>query len=54
MIIKMLAELRRRMDEYCENFNKAKENIRKYQTEVITELKNTLTGFSNRLDEVEQ
>ena len=30
------------MDEHSENFNKEIENIRKYQTEVISELKNTL------------
>ena len=36
----MLAELRR-MDEHSDNFNKERENIRKYQTEVITELKNS-------------
>ena len=42
MVIKMLTELRRRMDEHSENFNKEIENIRKYQTEV-TKLKNTIT-----------
>ena len=37
MVIKMLTNLGRRMDEHSENFNKETENIRKYQTEV-TEL----------------
>lgn len=39
MIIKMLTELLRGMDEHNENFNKDIDNIRKYQIEV-TELKN--------------
>ena len=29
-------------------------NIRKYQTEVIMDLKNTVEGFNSRLDEVEE
>lgn len=29
----MLAKLRRRMNEHSENFDKEKENLRKYQTE---------------------
>ena len=41
MVTKMLTELGRRMDEHSENFNKEKNNIRKYQTEV-TGLKNTI------------
>ena len=35
-------------------FNKQIENIRKYQTEVITKLKNTLEGFNSRLEKVEE
>ena len=31
MVIKMLIELGRRIDEHSENFNKEMENIRKYQ-----------------------
>ena len=50
----MFTELRRRMDEHSENFNEEIENIKKYQTEVITQLKNTLEGSSSRLDEVEE
>ena len=42
------------MDKHSENFNKETENIRKYETEVITELKNTPEGFNSRLDEVEE
>ena len=42
IVTKVLTELRRRMDEHSENFNKEIKNIRKYQTRVITELKNTL------------
>lgn len=30
------------MDKYTKNFNKEIENTRKYQTEVIIKLKNTL------------
>ena len=33
MVIKMLSDLRRRMDEHSKKFNKQKENIRKFQTE---------------------
>ena len=42
------------MDEHGENFNKEIENKRRYQTDDITQLKNTLEEFSNRLDEVEK
>lgn len=49
-----LTTLRRKMDEYGENLNKEVENVKqKYQTEVITELNNTLEGFHSRLDEVD-
>jgi len=49
MVIKMLTELGKRMDEHSENFNKEIENVRKYQTEItelknMTELKNILGG----------
>ena len=40
-VIKMLAELERRMDEHSEADNKEMENIRRQQKEVITELKNS-------------
>ena len=54
MVIKMLIKYGRRIDEQSKNFSKEIENIRKYQTEVITEMKNTLEGFSSRLDDVEE
>lgn len=40
------------MREHTENFNRERENTRKYQTEATTELKNTLTNGIN-LDELE-
>jgi len=48
MVIKLLSNVGRRMDEH-KNFSKATENIRN-QLEVITELKNTVEGFSSRKD----
>ena len=51
MIIKMLNELRRRMDEHSEKFNKQLENINKNQTEqnnTINEIKNILEGINSR------
>ena len=42
MVMKMLTEPGRRMDEHSKNVNKETENIRKYQMEV-TELKSTIT-----------
>lgn len=53
VIIKMLTDLWRSMDEHNENFNKDIRNVRKYYTEVVTELKNILEGFNSRLNEVE-
>lgn len=40
-VIKMLAELKRRMDKHSENAKKEMGNIRKQQKEIITELKNS-------------
>lgn len=57
LVIKILTELGRRMNEYSENFNKETENIRKYLTEVmelkntIISLKNTIERFNSGLDE---
>lgn len=48
MVIKLLTDLRRKLDKYIENFNKKIGNTRKFQTEV-TELKNTLTDLKNIL-----
>lgn len=55
MFIKMLTNLRRRMDEHREN-----SKIRKYEKEVtefkntIAELKNILECFNRSLDEAEK
>lgn len=49
----MFTKLGRRMNECSGNFNKERENIRKYQIQV-TELKNTLDGFDSRLNEAEE
>lgn len=64
MVIKMLTELGRRMNEHSENLNKKIENIRKVQTEVIElktivgepkkKKKKTLQGFNCRLEEAEE
>lgn len=55
MVIKMLPKFGRRMGEHSTNINKETENTGKYQTEVITELKNTrLVGSKGRLDEVDK
>lgn len=50
----MFTQLGRKVYENSENFQKMIENVRKYQTEVITELKSTLEGFKNSLDEAEE
>ena len=50
LVIKTLTDLRRRVDEHSENFNTKVENIRQYQTEIITELKNTLEWFISKMD----
>ena len=47
------------MYEQSENFNREKENIRQHQKEVMglkntTELKTTVEGLNNRLDEEEE
>lgn len=41
------------MDELSENLNRERESKRKYQIEVIIELKNTLEAFNRRMDEIE-
>lgn len=50
----MLTEIGRRMDKPSENLNKEIENVRNYQAEIITELRNALAGFNSILDEVEE
>lgn len=49
----MLIEIGR-IDKPSENFNKEIENVRNYQTESITEPRNTLEGFNSILDEIEE
>ena len=54
MNIKTLTELRTRMDEHSEKFNKELENRKKNQTELkntIPEIKNRLERINNRLEE---
>ena len=50
----MLIEIGRRIDKPSENFNKEIENVRNYQTESITEPKNTLEGLNSILDDIEE
>ena len=55
-MIRMLKELRRRMDEHSEKMNKESENTKKNQTELkntITEMKSTREGINRRLDDTE-
>lgn len=49
----MLTKLGRRMDEQSRTSIEI-ENIRKYQSEIKTELKTILKGFNSRPDEVEE
>ena len=51
VIVKMLKEVRRRMDEHSEKFKKELEEIKKNQVELnntITEIKNILEGINSR------
>lgn len=43
LVLKMLTELERCVNEYSENFNTERENIRNYQR-IVTELQNTITS----------
>lgn len=45
--MKILSNVGGRVDEH-KNLGRARENTRKYQIEIITELKNTVEGFSSR------
>ena len=54
LLIRMLSELRRRVDEQSENFNKKIENIKKNQSEMkntLIEMKNTLEGIDSTVVE---
>ena len=60
MVIRVLSEPRRSIDELGENFNQLSineiENIKRSQSEIkstITEMKNTLNGIKGRIDEAE-
>ena len=60
MIVKMIQNLRNRMEALTEKiqemFNKDREEIKNRQTEMnntITEMKNTLEGINNRITEAE-
>ena len=59
LVIRMLSELRGRVDELRENFNITKEDmgtIKKDQSEMedtLTEMKNNLQGISSRVHETE-
>ena len=47
IVIKMFTNLRKEKWMNTENLNKETENVRKYQTEVIIELKYTAEGFNS-------
>ena len=56
MVIKMVNELRRKIDEFSENVNKETETIKKNQSELkntTTEMKNTPQRINSRFDDVE-
>ena len=59
LVIRLLSELRGRVDELRENFNITKEDmgtIKKDQSEMedtLTEMKNNLQGISSRVHETE-
>ena len=57
IVFKMVAKLRKRIEEHSDNFNKDLEYIRKNQSElknIITETKNTLEGINSRLGDTEE
>ena len=52
MIVKMIQNLRNRMDEIQEKFNKDLEELKSKQTmrnSTINEIKNSLEGINNRI-----
>lgn len=56
MIIRLLSELGKRIDEHRENFNKELGNIKRNQSELkntIPQMKSTLEGMSNRVGDTE-
>ena len=53
MVIRLLSELGKRIEEHRENFNKELGNIKRNQSELkntITQMKSTQEGMNNRLD----
>ena len=57
MIVKMIQNLRDRMDKIQETFNKDPEELKSKQTVMnttSTEIKNSLEGINNRITEVEE
>ena len=57
MIIKMIQNLRNRMEKIQETFNKDLEELKSKQTvmnNTITEMKNTLEGINSRITEAEE
>ena len=57
LVIKMLTELRKRIDVNSEHFNKELENMIKIQSEMntsVAEIKNTLEEMNGRLSDTEK
>ena len=57
MIIKMIQNLRNRMEEIQETFNKVLEELRSKQTmmnNTVNEIKNTLEGINSRITQAEE
>ena len=57
MIVKMIQNLRNRMEKTQETFNKDLKELKSKQTvmnNTVTEIKNTLEGISNRITEAEE
>jgi len=53
LVIRLLSEFGKRIDEHRENFNKELGNIKRNQSELkntITQMKSTQEGMNNRLD----
>ena len=47
LIIRMLTELGKRIDEQNENFNKELENKSQSELKIVTEIENTLEGINS-------
>ena len=57
MIIKMLTDLGKKMDEYREDYNRARNYKKKNQSElknITTEIKNILEGINSRSNDREE